>query len=493
MSRVLGMGLAGSLAALTALSPVSGQEYQRIPAAIHLHSTFSNGIYSPEELVEIAQSAGVRVVILTDHDTMRFDFGLPLMPWLTSRIAWPIIASMMDHGTSISEEGSEDYLSRLEAVGREYPEMLVLPGVEAIPFFYWKGNLWDGTLTLARGNEHIVVIGLESQEDFDGLPSVGNRTFPHIQLYSLLSLWPLILIFLGYRLFKFSGEAGGGLFRIPAFLLLLVGVLFLVHNLPFRFPKYDQYHGYPGTGPFQDLINYAHSRDALTFWAHPEAERDEEVPNIPIIDRIRMKTPSYHRDLLLTRNYTGIAVMAEGLEHVLPPGGIWDQVLMDYLLGRRGAPVWGIGEIDFKEDTFPMTETLTYLLVEDLTKNSVLDALGRGRAYAAHGADVQNVSLESFRVVAPDGRFAIMGEEIEVGVPPLLRFRTVRGEPTKGTQVRVIRNGSEIHRENRIGEGIDWEFEDQTVKSGDRVFYRLDISFPQSGRIVTNPIFVTCS
>ncbi len=163
---VLGMGLAGSLAALTALSPVSGQEYQRIPAAIHLHSTFSNGIYSPGQLVEIAQSAGIRVVIVTDHDTMRFDFGLPLMPWLTSRIAWPIIASMMDHGTSISEEGSEDYLSRLEAVGREYPEMVVLPGVEAIPFFYWKGDLWDGTLTLARGNEHIMVIGLESQEDF---------------------------------------------------------------------------------------------------------------------------------------------------------------------------------------------------------------------------------------------------------------------------------------------------------------------------------------
>ena len=62
---------------------------------------------------------------------------------------------MMDHGTSISEEGSEDYVSRLEAVGREYPEMLVLPGVEAILFFYWKGDLWDGTLTLARGNEHI--------------------------------------------------------------------------------------------------------------------------------------------------------------------------------------------------------------------------------------------------------------------------------------------------------------------------------------------------
>ena len=213
---------------------------------------------------------------------MRFDFGLPLMPWLTSRIAWPIIASMMDHGTSIADEGSEDYLSRLETVGREYPEMVVLPGVEAIPFFYWKGDLWDGTLTLARGNEHIMVIGLESQEDFDGLPSVGNRTFPHISLYTLLSLWPLILTFLGYRLFRYSG-------------------------------------------------------------------------------------------------------------------------------------------------------------------------------------------------------------------PPLLRFRTVRGEPTKGTQVRVIRNGSEIHRENRVGEGIDWEFEDQTVKPGNRVFYRLDITFPQSGRIVTNPIFVTCS
>ena len=36
---------------------------------LHMHSTASDGLYSPTELMHHAKEAGLRVVALTDHDT----------------------------------------------------------------------------------------------------------------------------------------------------------------------------------------------------------------------------------------------------------------------------------------------------------------------------------------------------------------------------------------------------------------------------------------
>ena len=36
---------------------------------IHMHSTYSDGEFSPQELVDIASKNGVSIISLTDHDT----------------------------------------------------------------------------------------------------------------------------------------------------------------------------------------------------------------------------------------------------------------------------------------------------------------------------------------------------------------------------------------------------------------------------------------
>ena len=43
---------------------------------IHLHSTFSDGEFSPEQLVDIAKKNNVTLLSLTDHDTFEgiYDF-----------------------------------------------------------------------------------------------------------------------------------------------------------------------------------------------------------------------------------------------------------------------------------------------------------------------------------------------------------------------------------------------------------------------------------
>lgn len=40
-------------------------------ADLHMHSTYSDGIYTPEELAAAAAAAGIRVLSVTDHDTLK--------------------------------------------------------------------------------------------------------------------------------------------------------------------------------------------------------------------------------------------------------------------------------------------------------------------------------------------------------------------------------------------------------------------------------------
>ena len=36
---------------------------------LHTHSTFSDGVYTPAELVDLAESQGLAAIAITDHDT----------------------------------------------------------------------------------------------------------------------------------------------------------------------------------------------------------------------------------------------------------------------------------------------------------------------------------------------------------------------------------------------------------------------------------------
>src|SRR6516225_8488678 len=37
---------------------------------LHLHTTFSDGTYTPEEIVELARRSGLSAIAITDHDTL---------------------------------------------------------------------------------------------------------------------------------------------------------------------------------------------------------------------------------------------------------------------------------------------------------------------------------------------------------------------------------------------------------------------------------------
>ena len=81
-------------------------------ANLHLHSTHSDGVYTPAELVRIAKDEGYRALALTDHDTttgnadmrreceaagLDFIFGCEFSsPWRERRINFHIVGFDFD-------------------------------------------------------------------------------------------------------------------------------------------------------------------------------------------------------------------------------------------------------------------------------------------------------------------------------------------------------------------------------------------------------------
>ena len=475
-------------------------KYTLIPTVIHIHTDMGNGEQTPEEIVKIAMENGIKGVIFTDHDTMKWTYGVPPLR--------NIIQVVVDQN-SILKYGAANYINTIEGLNEKYPDMLIMHGAEAIPFYYWQGSYFKDNLALVNGNKHIMVFGLETPSDYENLPSVGNG-FPGVfDIESILKLWPVSFFVLGWWFIAFRKRNSSRKYnssherrqsKLPGIICFFAGAVFLVNNFPFETPLYDQYHGKQGVEPYQYLIDYANKNNALTFWAHPEVEKDMEIGKTKII------SSPYEKDILNTFDYTGIAIFSEGMRRVGPPGGIWDQILLEYCSGKRSKPVWAIGEVDYRGHGFRIDETQTVFLLEEKTREEILKALRTGKMYAAMGS-ANELSLNSFVVEdVNSGKLAFMGDEIAItgrsririvvtvdnsneSSPPERRSRT--GEYKKRSfNIDLIRNGTVI-KTFEADSSVDIAYDDDYYNPNEKIYYRLaiDTSYLFRG-IVTNPIFV---
>jgi hypothetical protein len=467
------------------------EQYKLIPGVIHVHSTISNGEKTPEEIVQLAEEKGMKVVIFTDHDTMRWSYGTPPLKGVLQKVV---------EQNSILKYGAANYINTIEGLNEKYPDMLIMHGAEAIPFYYWQGSFLKDTLVLQSGNKHILVMGLQTPSGYENLPSVGNG-FPSIfTIESFFSLWPLGLFLLGWLLISLRKNKNSTenedsnktkYNKTAGIVCFFVGVVFLVNNFPFKTPLFDQYHDDQYVFPYQYLIDYANENNALTFWAHPEVDRSMEIAGIKVV------SSPYEEYLLNTFDYTGIAIFSEGMRRVGPPGGIWDQILLQYCAGLREKPVWVIGEVDYKVQDFPIDETQTIFLLKEKNNKAILNALSTGKMYAAMGA-ANSLTLNSFVIEDVDsGKLAFMGDEITMKDKPRIRIVVTVDDSDKSSEygkrsfnIDLIRNGSVIKTFETDG-SIDIAYDDDYHNPGEKVYYRLAIDTGYLFRgIVSNPVFV---
>ncbi len=448
-------------------------EYLQIPGLIDLRTTYSDGALDPESLARLAKQRGFDLIFVNDHDRLVMEYGiLPFRNILRKR----------EELNSINEGGAKDYLNAIRRVQEKNPGMIIVPGSETAPFYYWTGSFFQDNLTAHDDERRILTIGMDRSSDYADLPILHNGFSFRYTVEFLPFLVPfLISLGLGLVLLRWRG-----ILRISGIIVSGVSVLFMINMGPFRSSPFDQYHGYQGMAPYQLVIDYVESRGGLTFWNYPET-----ASGVRKIGPVFVDTPSYPQVLEQSRGYTGFSALYGDNITVTEPGNLWDRVLLQYCEGERDRPPWGISTADFHKDgesgerlgAFP-----TVVMVREKTKEAVLSAMRQGRMYACAGYP-QRMILNEFAVCSSGCKTrAISGEEMMLNENPKIRISISPKEPTQDpVKVRLIRSGELI----KVFEGplpMEVEYEDKYYKPGKKIFYRIDAR--GCGALVSNPIFV---
>ncbi len=256
-------------------------------------------------------------------------------------------------------------------------------------------------------------------------------------------------------------------------------------NLPLvgnRKSNFDQYHGDKWFKPHQDLIDYVNEKGGMTFWAHPEAE------NKQIVSGILIHTLPYQDFLLKTYNFTGFAILHEGYKEVGRPGGIWDEILKEYVTGNRGKSVVAIGEIDYEGGGAAAIDAVKNIFfVREKTRASILESLRKGSFYVVRKSPKCDLRLDRFEILSREYK-AVMGESISAHEKCVVsaNISDVSGASGKKVLIKLIKNGRIIDlREGMLP--MQYEFVDNFDKLCDG-YYRLDISC-EGSLLLSNPVF----
>jgi hypothetical protein len=462
----------------------------QVRGVIHLDSSVSGGDYEPEELLRFLIGHDMEVAVFTDQATTSVEYGFFPARWIMGWFSGWFVAKALGRYGSLQTYGAEDYLDLLKDLDERYQEIVVIPGVESFPFYYWKGGILQGGLTMVNGYKHLLAIGMDSVEDYEELPSMSNGFFRGYGIATVFSLWPLVLVYLGLKFRKQAKDSRFSLLiKLPAFLFLTIGFLFLLHNFPYKFGKYDQYHGDQGHAPYQDFIDYVNNRGGIVIWAHPEVENDVSKSVGPL--HANLYTAPYHEDLLHTYRYTAFAAFYEGMKYMIPPGGIWDMILTEYCIGERETPVWAIAEGDVEGDSFSPKLSHNVFLIEEKSQDAVLQAIRSGSVYALAGPLAENLSLAKFTVSGADTTVA-MGQILEPGAKKIHVSATVTCNSTPqgdSMNAKLIRDGKVIKTFKGRGT-LKIAFTDDAGSPNRMHYYRLDVRAPNQTRLLSNPIFI---
>jgi len=465
-----------------------------VQTMMHAHTTWSTGDLSLDELVARARAIGVEAVFLTENQLLRFEYGLPpLRHLLRYRVDYP----------SLLSRGPEAFLAAIKAVNARQQHVLLIPGAEVIPEYYWTGNLFAGTLTMHDAQKNILVFGLYQPEDYRELPAVGNLGAARWGATSVWLLSPALLGLPGIWLLRLRGRRSVQLqyFRVTeerrytgyGILCLLLGVILLANNFPFRIPPASPYDPAAGLRPHQAVIDFVNSRGGLAVWSMPEA-RDHRVITVAGF-QATLQTNPYPHDLLRTDRFTGFGGVYEDTTHFTDPGGSWDQLLMAYVHGQRTAPAWAIGEAAFHREGEAgkrFGDVRTVLLAPRTDAPTLLEAMRAGRLYALQRTPDVSLVLDQFQAVLPGRPPAESGSTLFLVIreqPEIQAAIRTSPERRMAVEARLIRSGVVV-QSVRGETPIIIRWKDAPLSPNTRLYFRLEVHGPAGHQILSNPIFV---
>ena len=483
--RVLGLAAPLVFTGLAWGADMGETALRPLVAAVHVHTSVSTGSLSPEQVVEQAEKLGLDAVLLSDNFVLRYEYGMfPLRGVFRKTVSLP---SLLEHGV-------EPYLAELAAVQARHQRVLLIPGIEVAPHYYWTGSLVDRNLTMHNAQKNLLVFGLVQPEDYAALPVAGNSSSYRYSWASALSITPGLLFVPAVWLWRRRSYRARLVGVVPALVLAGLALLLLLNASPFGQPVFSIYESGLGYRPYQELIDTVLERGGTVVWSMPEAHDFHEYAYGPL-GQVTIKTNPHPEALLFTTGYTAFGGVYEDTRPATRPGGIWDQVIGLYLNGHRANPPYATGELAFHgpgHDTKTLDRVLTVFWVRERTVAGLAEAMRAGRMYGVEQYKKEfGLRLEAFRVECENGtRGAGSGETLDPqGARDLTVHLSVSATDNGAHPIKVtiIRSGEVVAR--LTGETpFDQRFLDEHIPADERIAYRVVIR--GDGEILSNPIFV---
>ena len=513
LSEVAQLYMKQSLLLALALFPLfahpafSQEKPLQLRAAIQLSSVASEGSYDLPSIAATAKANGISVVIITDRDLMKWEYGV-----------WPLrnIFKKTVRRSSLFTYGIKQYLSYLEQIQQKFPEVLLIAGVESAPHYFWQGSPIESAalqeekasgraqalrrklgqqkgagkdsaayrnLRMYNWHRHILTVGLEKHTDYARLPIVGNPRGLR-KGFNPLALWPVILIALAAWLFFAEAKIPKGQ-KIIAVVLAAIGLLFFFNNWPFFKLSFDQYHD-SGNRPYQEYINYVNRKGGLTFWSHPELDAKQFIGGVDFV------TAEHSASLAETDGYTGYCVFPHGSREIGKPKGLWDELLLEYCQGVRNTCPWAIAGLAFEDGNLrrEIKQRQTVILTGERSERAVVDALRNGKMYALEGYRSADFRLNEFSVADAGGRVkGIAGDTVKIDGKPRLHISGGFADWQDSVEIRVIRDGNIFQRYI-----LETPFnivctDEKPPQENTKSYYRLEI-VNKGVHLISNPIFV---
>ncbi|MBD3426999.1 MAG: hypothetical protein GF409_07225 [Candidatus Omnitrophica bacterium] len=461
-----------------ALSAFSVEDSVYVKGLLHLNSSVSSGEYAPEKLVKMAHEKGIAAVFLTENLMPRWEYGI--YPFRR------VIKKTVERDGLI-KYGPSEYARRIGEINESFPDLTVNMSAEVAPFYYWTGSpLGRGGLTLHDWDIQFLVTGLEPS-DYSQIPTISNGGFSGYGVVSVLKLWPFLLILLGAICLR-KKHPRYYLADSLCWFFIVTGAVFALANYPYKYYRYDQYHGSAGSGPYQQVIDYVNSKGGMTFWSSPEAFTHRDL------GPVWFKSPEATGYMLEVSGYTGFCCFYEGYRQVGSPGGVWDTVLGEYCAGKRRRPVWAVGEMSYHSKEASggkqIDEVQTVFIVGENTRENIMRAMKEGSMYAVRRSSGHELQIRSFTVKYSNGETAGMGEELLASGPVEVDFFVGwEGVPQGEVTADLVRSGKVI-KQFKFAQPGRISFSDDYYEPGSKIYYRLDVRGKYPSMLFSNPVFV---
>ena len=467
------------------IGPAEG--FDRLPAVLHLHSDLSTGDFPLEQLAAMADKQGIGALLLAENYLLRVEYGLPPFRALTRAVR---------EERSVLAEGVDRYLARVSRVRASNPRVLIVPGVEVLPHYFWSGSPLALDMTVHNTQKNLLIFGIPDAATLRSLPVTGSPVAGGYGWASVLDALPGVLVIPGVHVLARKRRSLRRVGRVAVVvqrrrwlaggLLCGVGVLGLARAWPFTTDPYPPYRDL-GLAPHQELIDYVNRAGGVSVWSFPEARDEGEQWIGPI--RVAWRTAPYPDDLLRTARYTAFGAVYEDTTRVEQPGGVWDRLLGQFALGDRSQPAWGIGESGFHGFSAgkDLGTVRTVFLVEDRSEGAVLRALKSGRMYAVQREREAELVLAEFSARA-GAATAVTGETLRAEEATPIEISVAveaTGRPSREARLTLVRNGAVV---GAWTGPTPIRVVHRDTFDGAPAFYRLDVR--GSGRLLSNPIFV---